>query len=282
MWNVAWGGAVGRIAPGRAGVPGEASFAETACAGGMLDMRNTSIDVVAVRGERADGTGGKAGALDATLARTPALVARGKVETFAKCDRAPVGVPQAVVRVHQRPDGRGVQGSGPLRPPDERQPGRAAEREVRDPAEGVRQTGDDPPAPSVQGVRRTVLRLLRCREGRPHPGPGVADEEERPRGCAVSERRDRVVRGDVERATAREPFGLGGGDDGVETPRRRCATGSGVFHANAREGFRHGSRDVDWCGFRERRVLADAGVPPALPFRCHGQEEPCRQASRYS
>ena len=64
-------GVVGRIAPCRAGVPGEASSAETPYTGGMLDMRNTSIDVVAARGERADGTGGKAWALDATLARTP-------------------------------------------------------------------------------------------------------------------------------------------------------------------------------------------------------------------
>ena len=209
-------GAIGRIAPGRAGVPSEASSAETPCTGGMLDMRNTSIDVVAIRGERADGTGGKAWALDAMLARTPALVTRGKVETFAKCDCAPVSVPQAVVRVHQRSDGRGVYGAGPLRPPDERQPGRAAEGKVRDPTQSVRQTRDDSPTPSVQGVRRTVVRFLRSREDGPHPGSGVADEEERPHAGAVAEARDRVVRDRVKRATAREPLGLDGGDDGID------------------------------------------------------------------
>ncbi len=208
--------AVGRIAPGRAGVPGEASSAETPCTGGMLDMRNTSIDVVAARGERTDGTGGKAWALDATLARTAALVTRGQVETFAKCDCAPVSVPQAVVRVHQRSDGRGVYGAGPLRPPDERQPGRTTEREVRGPVQGMRKARDDPPAPSVQGVRRTVVRFLRSRKDRPHPGSGVADEEERPRAGAVAEAWDRVVRDRVKRATAREPLGFDGGDDGID------------------------------------------------------------------
>ena len=238
-------GAVGRIAPGRAGVPGEASSAETPCTGGMLDMRNAFVDVVAARGERADGTGREARAFGTVLAGARALVAGRKIEAFAKREGAPVGVPQAMVRMHQRSDGRGMYGTGPLRPPDERQPGRTAERKVCGRVQGAREPRNDPPAPAVEGVRRTVLRLLRGREGGPHPGSGVADEEERRRGCAVSERRDRIVRGDVERAPAREPLGFHGGDDGVVAPYRRCAAGSGFLHAVARGGLRHAGRDVD-------------------------------------
>ena len=275
-------GAVGRITPCRACVPGEASSAETPCTGGMLDMRNTSIDVVAARGERTDGTGGKAWALDATLARTAALVTRGKVETFAKCDCAPVSVPQAVVRVHQRSDGRGVYGGGPLCPPDERQPGRAAERKVRGPVQGMRKARDDPPAPSVQGVRRTVVRFLRSREDGPHPGSGVADEEERPRAGAVAEAWDRVVRDRVKRATAREPLGFDGGDDGIEMPYRRRAAGSGFFHAVV--PVVSGLCVTMWMGAasgngassgrrRSTRIIIFPGAAPSPP---------CRQASRYS
>ena len=175
-------GAVCRIASGRAGVAGEASPAETSGARAAGGVRNTGIDVVAARGERTGGTGREAWSFGTALARARALVARRKVETFAERESAPVRMPQAVVRVHQRPDGGGIHGAGPLRPTDERQPGRTAEREVRGRVQGACEPGDDPPAPPVEGVRRAVVRLFGGREGGPHPGPGVADEEERHRG----------------------------------------------------------------------------------------------------
>ena len=207
---------VSRLAPDGAGVPGQTSLAEAPGSCPLLDVCDTTVHVVSLRGERADRTGRQARALGTALTRTRTLVPGWKIETFAKCDRPPVGVPQAEVRVYQRPDGRGVCGTRPLRPSDERQPGRAAERKVCGSTQGVRETGNHSPTPSVQCVRRAVGRLFRSREDGPHTGAGVADENERRRGCAICERRYPVVRCDVECAPARESFGFDGSQDGLE------------------------------------------------------------------
>ena len=211
---------VSRLAPDGAGVPRQTSLAEAPGSCPFLDMGDTTVHVVSLRGERADRTGRQARAIGTALTRTRTLVPAWKTETFAKCDRPPVGVPQAEVGVNQRSDGRGVYGTRPLRPSDERQPGRAAERKVRCTAERTCETGDHAPAPSIQRIRRSVVRFLRSCEDGPHSRTRIADENERSGGRAICERRDRVVRCDVECAPARESLGFYGGEDDVEGPCR--------------------------------------------------------------
>ena len=211
---------VSRLAPDRACMSGEAPRTETPCAGTAFDVGDASVDVVAARGERADRAGRQARAIRAALAGAGTVVSRWQGQPFAERDRASVRVPQAEVRVHQRSDGRGVHRTRLLRPSDERQPGRAAEGKVRCAAERPCETRDHAPAPSVEGVRRAVVRFIRCCEDGPHSRTRIADENERGSGRAIRERRGRVVRGDVECAPAREPFGFDGDHDGIEGPRR--------------------------------------------------------------
>ena len=210
---------VGRLAPDRARVPRETSSAETSGAGATLDMRGARLDVVAAPGECADRTRRKARPIGAGLAGTDPVVTGRQGQPFAERDCAPVCMPQAEVRMHQRPDGRGMHGTRSLRPSDERQPGRAAERKVGRAVEPTGQTRDHAAAPPVEGVRQAVVRFVRSRKDGPHSGTRIADENERRGGCAVRKRRDRVVRRNVERAAAREPFGFDGGHDEVEESR---------------------------------------------------------------
>lgn len=211
---------VSRLAPDRACMSGEASPAPAGRAGRAVDVRYARLHVVTVRGERADRAGRQARAIRAALAGAGTVVSRWQGQPFPERDRAPVRVPQAEVRVHQRSDGRGVHRTRPLRPSDERQPGRTAEGEVRCTAEQPCQTRDHAPAPSIQRIRHAVVRFIRRCEYGPHSGTRIADENERGSGCAIRERRDCIVGCDVECASARESLGFDGDHDGVEGPRR--------------------------------------------------------------
>ena len=211
---------VRRFSPHRARVPGEASRGETSRAGHALDVPDAPVHVVTRRGKRTNRAGREARTIGTALAGAATVVAGRKVQAFAERDGTPIGVPQAEVRMHERPDRRRVDGARALRPADERKPGWTAERKVRGSAQTTRKARHHPPAPSVQSVRRAVGGLIRRGERGPHPGTRVADEDERRRRGAVGERRDRIVRGDVESTPARESLGLDGGDDGVKGPRR--------------------------------------------------------------
>ena len=234
LWRI-----VRRHAPDRTCMSGEASPAQTRRTDTTLDVCHATVHIVAVRRERADRTGGQARPFGAGVAGAGTVVASRKNQMLAKRNRTPVGMPQAEVRMHERSDGRGVRRSSPLRPSDERQPGRTAERKVRGSAQCLRETRDHSPAPSVQGVRCAVVRLFRCRKDGPHPGTRIADDNERRRGIATIERRDRIIRDDMKCPAARESFGFDGRDDGVEVPHRRCVVAGGVLHAIVRrEGER--------------------------------------------
>ena len=253
---------VSLLAPDGACVSGEASPTEAGQAGGTFDVRDAPLHVVAARGERAGRAGRQAWAIGAALAGTGTIVSRWQDHPFAERDRAPVRVPQTEVRVHQWSDGRGVYRTGPLRPSDERQPRRAAERKVRGSAERTCQTRDHAPAPSVQGVRPSVVRFVRGCEDGPHSRTRIADENERPHGSPVGKRRDRVVRGDVECAPARESFGFDGSDDGAEVPRGGCVVASGVLHAAPRQ--EEGASDASpRTGSACAGHSGSAGVAPA-------------------
>ena len=253
---------VSRLAPHRARVPGEASRGETSHAGTALDVRDAPRNIVATRGECPDRTRRETRAVRAALAGAGTIIAGRKIQTFAKRDRAPVGVPQAEVRVHERPDGRGIHGTRPLRPSDERQPGRTSERKERGTSQVAREPRNDPAAPAIQGVRRAVVRFIRCRESGPHSGTGVAHENQRCRGGAIRKRRNRIVGHDVKRTPAREPFGLDGHHDGFEGPRGCFATVSGVFHARTRQAGRTGEASHRACR-AGAPTPGSAGVPPA-------------------
>ena len=96
---------VRRIPSDRTRVPGQAAGPEASRTVGVGNVADATLHVIAAGGERADGTGRQARTTDARLARAGTVVARRKIEALAKRDGAPVGVPQAEIRVHQGTDG---------------------------------------------------------------------------------------------------------------------------------------------------------------------------------
>ena len=96
---------VRRIPSDRTRVPGKAAGPEASRTAGVGNVADATLHVIAVGGERADGTRRQARPTDTRIARAGAVVAGRKIEAFAECDGAPVGVPKAEVRVHQGTDG---------------------------------------------------------------------------------------------------------------------------------------------------------------------------------
>ena len=248
MWNAACGCAVRRIAPDsdrRAGR--DTPRRDTARRRGSRCARCTSRRRNRLPRMRARG---RPTGRDARCSfRMGSYARRGVEDRDARGMRGRLGM-RATGRspgCTSGPMGEGYTGAGPLCPSDERPVRRIAERKIRGRVQSMCEPRDDPPAPSIEGIRRAVVRLFRCREGGPHPGPGVTDEDERRSPRTVAEPRDRVVRDDVKRATTREPLGFDRGEDGVERAPPGGAVESDFFHINARRDCRRASRGEPDC-----------------------------------
>ena len=176
-------------------------------------MRDAGGDVVAADEERADRTGAKAGLRGAEFARARRRLPRRDVERFGKAERAAIGVPEAVDRVDEEAERRGMDRLGPPRPLLEGEVRWAAERIKRDRSEVLRQPVDDAPAPPVERMLCPVARLFARGESVPARASGHADEHDR---ADVRERALPLAVGKMERAACGKAGALDGREDGFD------------------------------------------------------------------
>ena len=108
--------AVGVGAAHGAGAPRAAGALHAVGAGLGREVRGAGGDVVALGGQRPDRAGRETGLVGAALAGARAAVAGRQAEPFAEGQGAAISVPQSVVGMDQRADGRGVHRLGALRP----------------------------------------------------------------------------------------------------------------------------------------------------------------------
>ena len=104
----------------------------------------------------------------------------GYGERFAEAKRAAIGMPKPVMRMDEKPDRRGMDRFGALRPSLERQKRRAAKRKQRSGAEFARESLDQPPGSSGRADRRVRRSLRATRRSVPALAPGHA---RRARSC---------------------------------------------------------------------------------------------------
>jgi hypothetical protein len=111
----------------RASPPCKAAAFETFAAAGTAQMLAATRDVVALRGEGADGTGAQAGALRAGFARPLPAPRDRRRQLLLQRQGAAIAVPEPVVSMHEHPERRPPERLGARRPRGKRPVGRAAE-----------------------------------------------------------------------------------------------------------------------------------------------------------
>ena len=189
----------------RASPPREAASLATLATIRTAHMSATTRDVIAIRGERADGTGAHARALRAGFARTLAdWGARGR-QLLRQRKSAAVAVPEPVVSMDEHPERRQPQRLRAPRPGRKWPISRAAKRIQSFGADEARDAVEAAAAPAIERIGSAVSGFRGFLEGVPVPRPDHADQHERPKR---SERADSLGVVQPQRPPGSEPCPL--------------------------------------------------------------------------